>query len=209
MGLKQLTISFVGTGYEDMVLYISLCYRELNMQTLICDLTGRHILYTYLPHIEGIDPGKEILDAGLAYYTCVKQTDGYDVVLKLYDFNGKPDAGSKVIAVTSEHRRDFEELEKNGLKNGDILIIRNYTGSVKGLYDGLIDCLGFRDVYALAFSEQDLKTEYLMEWGKKKGFSGISDQMEEVIKMILKNSGDTTEKEIKKALKKAKRGRKQ
>jgi hypothetical protein len=72
------------------------------------------------------------------------------------------------------------------------------------------DNSAFKDFYAVAFSEQDLEAEYHMEWGKKKGFSGISDQMEEVIKMLLKISAcECTEKELKKAYKKAKRGRKQ
>ena len=210
MGLITRTISFIGTGYEDLVLCLSMCLRELNIRTLICDRSVEHIIYTYLPHVEGIDPGKEILDAGLAHYTYGKQTGEYDIVLNLNDFDGEPDTGSTVIAVTDEHRRHFEALEKSKIKNADMLIIRYFTGAVKGLYDKMNDNSAFKDVFAVAFSEQDLEAEYHMEWGKKKGFSGISDQMEEVIKMLLKISAcECTEKELKKAYKKAKRGSKQ
>ena len=83
MGLITRTISFIGTGYEDLVLCLSMCLRELNIRTLICDRSVEHIIYTYLPHVEGIDTGKEILDAGLAHYTYGKQTGEYDIVLNL------------------------------------------------------------------------------------------------------------------------------
>ncbi len=210
MGLNTKTISFIGTGYEDIVIYLLTVLGELSVRTLVCDRSEKHVIYTYLPHIKGIDPEEEILDAGFAHYTYEKRTGEYDIVINLNDFEGETDTGSTVIVVTDEHKRHFEALENSTIKSGDVLIIRNYTGAVKGLYDEMIENIGFKEIFALTVSERDLKTEYLMGWGKKKGLSGISEQMEEVIKKLLTISAcESTEKELKKAYKKAKRGRKQ
>ena len=109
--------------------------------------------------------------------------------------------------VTDEQRRHEEALTGSDLKAGDVLIIRNYTGVIKKQYDNFIKRVGFGEIYALPFSERDLRTGYLTQYQKKKGFGGVSNELEEVIKQLFTGiAAEYPLKEIKRAFKKGKRG---
>ena len=207
MGLKS--ISFLGGGYEDIVLYLSYCLKQLGVSILIKDKTGERVLCSYIPEIKGIDPENEVLDIGCAHYTSGPVTGEYDIVFELLDYKGKPEKETFLIIVTDEHRRHEEALLNSGIEKGDVLIIRNYRGAIKRQYDELVKRMGFGEIYAIPFSEKDLRAEYLMQYQRKKGFGGLSNELEEVIKQVFFSIvSDYPVKEIKNAFKKGKRGSK-
>ena len=205
MGLKS--ISFLGGGYEDILLYLTYCIKELGIKVLIRDRTTERILYSYVPKIPGINPEDEILDISCAHYTSGEKNGEYDVIIDLFGYEGLPLKDTYLIVVTDEQRRHEEALTGSDLKAGDVLIIRNYTGVIKKQYDNFIKRVGFGEIYALPFSERDLRTGYLTQYQKKKGFGGVSNELEEVIKQLFTGiAAEYPLKEIKRAFKKGKRG---
>lgn len=222
MGLKnRKKVCFIGTGYEDMLLFVIPVLKVLGLKQLILDLTGDHRFYSCVPHVEGIDPEESILDLSGAGYAFLKdegrkenrEEAEYDTVFLLYDLSylkkgAAFNEDTFVIISTDEQRMNIEMLEEAKLLRGDLLIVRNYTGAADKRLEGILKKISFDKVHAIPPSLLDLKTGIKAQYRIKYSFSSISGELSQSLMKIIGNiAGDFSEKEIWKAFKKAGKGK--
>lgn len=229
MGLENLkTVFFIGTGYEDILLYLIAVLKVLGLKALVRDCTEKHSFYSCIRHVGGIDPEIYVLDISGAYYE-IKRGDGgypssetmenvnnpgpeYNVLFKLYDVetykeDAETDAEPLIVAVTDERRRNIEAFENAWLKRCTVLIVRDYTGVKEKRINGLLEEMKCEEVYALPVSERDRKTRIKAEYSEKYTFTGISGELEGCVTGLVKLiAAGWDGKEIKRAIKIAKRG---
>ena len=213
-------ICFTGIGYEDILLYMISILKELGKKPLITDFTQEHVFYSCIPHIDGIDPKKELLDIVNAYYAIADTKAAAQVMLlgkdnpsfkiALQDLNTIVPESEYIIIVSDEHRIHIEALEQSveALKGWkSCLIIRNYTGVMKKRIERIASGISCERLYVLPVSEKDYRNAVMAEYMGNCRFTHISSDMQELLReLILGIFDELAQKEYRQAYKRGSKG---
>lgn len=233
MGLKEKQVNIAGAGYEGIILFLSELLCCAGRKILFLDHTQRHTMKDYLPCVEGLDPAEKTVDYGGIGYTFASDGD-YDICFNLFDLCGfchedisrstsdkkavrsvseinnagsAEDNKSLTIYITDEKAENITELEHIKPAPDSILIINDYTGTIKRRIENIADNLGIAKVYVLPLNMRDRKLEILAGYNDRFKFKGLSRERKEVLTEL---AGliipEISEKDIRKAYRIAERG---
>lgn len=208
-------INIVGKGYNDILLYLSAIIRCLDKKLLIRDMTRRHEFYSCIPQIQGLDPAEKVTDYRGTGYTFGERNgrnpqydEPYEVCFRLFDLDMSPSDGNPILFICDEQKSTVDSLEMLKFhQNQGILVIKNYTGTIKKQFDRLIEIMDIRKIYTVPLNSADIKYGILAEYRDEVSFSGISAPFKDMLcGIILDIFPDIKNRDIQKAMKNAMKG---
>ena len=185
-------INVIGCDYTDTVLYLIRVLECMGKRPLIRDMTREHRLYAAVPHLEELDPVRDIIDyAGTGYTYSMNISDDYDTYIRLYDSDMLPFVKGATIVITGENRQSIDRLcalnwqKYCGDGRNICFVIKNYTGCISKRLDELVRLADIKKVFPIPVNKRDFRIGILAEYKGKYKFSGLSNAYRDALFGIL------------------------
>lgn len=215
------TISFIGNKYEDLVHYLSRILIALNKKICIIDLSREQLFKYTLPAFEGDFYCYRDADIYMNTTSFDDLENNYDVALMLLGYSPtykevftksdvrilSTDFTRANILRVKEFLDDLNPMEQLGL----IKIYRDLIATkINEKYiDTLLtfDNISFPKEYAIYFDDEIAATSLLMQYNDVFKFDKLNKEYKEVVYDLMNDYFPIEKKELKKAYKRAERGK--
>ena len=209
-------LNIVGKDVNDTVLYLSRILDRMGNGVLIRDYTSDHRLSICVPIPAGISPAEEIIDyAGVGYTFSRQSSEGFDTVIRIYDYDRLPDSEDGVTLIIADETKavaeTLKELEWDEFKDeGNVLLmVKNYTGVVRKQFEPLIDKAGIKKTFPIPLNDHDVKCAILAEYQDTVVFQHLSPVYAEALMDIcreVRKDKNYSIKDVEKIYKEAAKG---
>lgn len=209
-------IGFIGSEKAEIMQYLSRILYHLGKRVLLIDVSEDKQLTASIPCMEGLDSEKEIIDyrsVGFCNFF-PKETNGYDYILTDFGFRtGHEEATccKLVFYVSDLQKHHLDRINVPAVAKDSYLILKDVV-KCKISPKFLLQYLNRlnpepRTTIVLPFRKEDKKSEFLCTWDSLFKFQNTSGWVKDMLFFIVINILGQSENEVKKAFRKAERGK--
>lgn len=211
-------IAMTGVGKADIVIYCAYALQKMEYKVLVWDETkSREMSYSIMKPDGPIDVVR-YKNMDFAFSEVVSLEEGYDYVLNVRDFDsGISENAHKYVLICDGDRCSIDGLgwHVSAMKDRDVdindcmILYRNVYGSYGAdRAQTMLDCLGFSVFsHTLGHDCVDEACRERMQYRPFTSMADVSGEMERSIRKLLAFATGLDEKQIRRGIKLAKRGR--